>query len=141
MMTSATEFQLMEHFALTSRLALEEICARLAQVLETSSFAFDSEKDTRWAEARAGRFVINVSCPYEDGTLQEWDESVPAGATVAVTVGVPMGESCDGPQWSLRELVPRFGRAIASALETTVIHHRTWTGAGKNIPRHDAYFT
>jgi len=30
---------------------------------------------------------------------------------------------------------------FASALETTVIHHRTWTGAGKNIPRHDAYFT
>ena len=92
--------------------ALEEICARLARVLGTTPF---------------------------EHTLQDWDESVPEGATVAVSVGVPSGDPCDGPEWSSRELVPRFGRSIASALETTVVHHRTWTGAGQNIARHALY--
>ena len=117
------DFERMEHLAVRTKLSLREICSRLESALRTSSFDFDHENETEWGIAKLGDLEINVSRPYERGTLKKWDDSVPNGFDVGVSICVPAG--ADAP--ALDEIV----RAIASALGADVVHHRTWTAPRK----------
>ncbi len=72
-----------EHLAFHSNLELEPLCAAIQKALDLPAFQLDAENETAWGFARREGVEYNVSMPYEDGTLQAWDESVPPGATSA----------------------------------------------------------
>lgn len=85
---------------------------------------------------------IEEACsrPYEPGTLQRWDDTVPAGCDVGITVMFKP----DHPQladpdalerWIATNLLPDIARKVAAAFGTSVYYHRTWLGPGHNVPR------
>jgi hypothetical protein len=113
------DFERMEHLAARTDLSLREICSRLEAALRTTAFEFDHENETEWGIAKLGEIEINVSRPYEKGTLKKWDDSVPNGFDVGVSICVPPNASAPS--------IDDITRAIASALGAEVVHHRTWT--------------
>jgi hypothetical protein len=128
--------RLAEHFAFWSSLSLIELCTCLRERFHLPEFEYGSENDTEWALVSRGGLEYNVSCPYEDGTLQEWDSSVPPDCNVGFTLSISTEavEPRDAQQ-SSAELVPRIGQALADLFAEPVHHHRTWLGPGENITR------
>jgi len=111
-----------EHLALRTPLDLYACCAVVQAALGTGPFRFESENETEWGEALgADGTTINVSRPYQEATLQQWDPSVPEGCNVGVTV------------WSGTTLdVATLAQTLAEALGVPVHHHRTWHRPGEN---------
>jgi hypothetical protein len=131
-----SRIRFMEHLAVDCPLSLEEFCSRVKRRFELPDFEFDWENETEWGLVECEGIEYNVSHPFERGTLQEWDESVPAGCNFAITLSVsqerPPEQDVEG---SSAELVPNIGQALADLFERQVYHHRTWLGAGKNLTR------
>jgi len=98
----------MEHMAVRTDLPLREICSRLERALSTSPFVFDGENETEWGIARLGEIEINVSRPYEKGTLKKWDDSVPDGFDVGVSICIPANAAVPA--------IDPIARAIASGV-------------------------
>ena len=115
-----------EHLAVRSDLGLEDVCAKLVAALGCSPFEFGAENETQWGDATLGEVSLNVSRPYEDGTLREWDSSVPEGFDVGISI-----RGADS--------VAVLARAIAKALGARVVHHRTWIAPGQSTDRNDVY--
>jgi hypothetical protein len=126
--------RLMEHLAVDCRLSLEEFCEAMQRCFELPDFDYDCENETEWGLVNHGGIEYNVSRPYERGTLEEWDGSVPVGCNVGITLiafkDCPPGQD---PDWSSTELVKRVGQGLADLLRRRVYHHRTWLGLGKNV--------
>lgn len=116
----------MEHLALYSKLNLIDFCKRISDLIGLPEFVFDSENETEWGESKKGDLLINVSKPFEIGTLQDWDATVPAGCNFGITI--------TKPKIKQRE-IEKIGGLIANEFKTSVFHHRTWLGQGQNIKR------
>lgn len=106
--------------------------------MELPPFEFDCENMTEWGsiETEGGLLGVNVSRPYERGTLHEWDPSVPMGCNFGISLVV----SKEAPeswthQWAAAELVPRYAQEIADLAGAEVYYHRTWFGPGQNVMR------
>lgn len=84
-----TRTQLAEHFAFWSPLSLTQLCRLVGERLQLPEFTFDFENETEWGIASRDGLEYNMSSPYEDGTLQKWDSSVPAGCNIGLMVSVP----------------------------------------------------
>ena len=82
----------MEHLAVDCPLSLQEFCSAMQQRLNLSKFEFDFENETEWGLVESEGIEYNVSRPYERGTLQEWDETVPAGCNFGISLEV--SEEC-----------------------------------------------
>ncbi len=89
-------------------------------------FVFDYENETEWGESQKVNLTINVSRPFEIGTLQEWDDTVPDKCNFGISI---TKENID-----LNE-IRRIGQLIADEFGSTVYYHRTWIEPGKNIKR------
>ena len=116
----------MEHLAIHSQLNLTDFCRKLSILLNLPDFQFDSENETEWGEAKSEYLIINVSRPYEKGTLQEWDDTVPAGCNFGISITKKSIE--------LNEII-RIGKLIANEFKSSVYYHRTWVEPGNNIKR------
>jgi hypothetical protein len=126
--------RLMEHLAVDCPLSLQEFCGAMQRRFGLPEFEFDSENETEWGSVEHEGVEYNVSRPYERGTLEEWDGSVPVGCNFGVTLMVL--QDCPPAQdaeWSSAELVPHIGQGLADLLGRRVYHHRTWVGAGENV--------
>jgi hypothetical protein len=125
-----------EHFAFWSPLSLVELCTAVRELFQLPEFKYGSENETEWGLVLHDGLEYNISCPYEDGTLQEWDSSVPPDCNIGFTLSVSTdtAEPTDARQ-SSAELVPRIGQALADLFAQPIYHHRTWLGPGKNITR------
>jgi hypothetical protein len=128
--------RLMEHLAVDCPLSLQEFCDAMRRRFGLPAFEFDFENETEWGLVEHEGIEYNVSRPYERGTLEEWDGSVPVGCNFGVTLMVsqdcPPGHDAE---WSSAELVPHIGQGLADLLGRRVYHHRTWVGAGENVVR------
>lgn len=116
----------MEHLAINSNLSLLDFCKRLSALLDLPSFEFDSENETEWGKSEKGDLIINVSRPYQKGTLQEWDDTVPEGCNFGISV---IKQNIDVAE------IKRFSKLIADEFKSSVYYHRTWLEPGKNIKR------
>ena len=98
--------RVMEHLAVDCRLSLEEFCDGMRRRFGLPEFEYDCENETEWGLVNHGGIEHNVSRPYERGTLEEWDGSVPVGCNVGVKLTAfkdcPPGQDAD---WSSAELV------------------------------------
>src|SRR5688572_26529512 len=77
-----------EHLALRSDLGLTEACLLLARELSRPPFHFDSKNETEWGWAEVDGVEINVSRPYDEGKLQEWDDTVPPDCNFGVILSL-----------------------------------------------------
>ena len=73
-----------EHLAFHAELDLEPLCGVIRAALDLPPFEFGSENETEWGLCVLDRVEYNVSMPYEDGTLQAWDDTVPDGCNVGI---------------------------------------------------------
>jgi hypothetical protein len=126
---------LMEHLALRAELPLEVFCARFRLALNLPYFQFDCENETAWGQTVVDHVEYNVSKPYEEGTLQEWDETVPAGCNFGILLQLFAGHAHPTHEWAWEHLVKPIAQTVADEFCTTVYHHRTWLGVGKNVRR------
>lgn len=127
---------LMEHLSLASPLSLRDCCERIRAALRLPEFSFDSENETEWGLVEVDNIEYNVSRPYEEGTLQEWDDSVPPTCNFGISLIIYREHPHAGDHtWALGSLVTPVGEALARQLETPIFFHRTWFGAGKNTTR------
>jgi hypothetical protein len=126
----------MEHLAMECPLSLEEFCEAMRQRFSLPDFGYDSEDETEWGSVVHEGIEFNVSRPYEPGTLEEWDGSVPVGCNIGITLAVfqdcPPGQDAE---WNSQALVSQVGQGLADLLGRRVYHHRTWLAAGENVTR------
>ncbi|KXX66691.1 hypothetical protein [Flammeovirga sp. SJP92] len=116
----------MEHLALYSELNLSDFCNKISDLFVLPKFVLDSENETEWGESKKGDLQINVSRPFEIGTLQEWDDTVPEGCNFGIIITKPNIKQKE---------VEKIGELITNEFKTSVFHHRTWLGPGQNIRR------
>ncbi|WP_431166963.1 hypothetical protein [Tenacibaculum halocynthiae] len=50
---------------------MEDFCSKLKIILDLSDFKFDYENETEWGVSQKDGLTINVSRPFEIGTLQK----------------------------------------------------------------------
>jgi hypothetical protein len=128
--------RLLEHLAVDCPLSLLQFCDEMQRRFGLPDFEFNFENETEWGQVEHNSIEFNVSRPYERGTLEEWDGSVPVGCNFGITLMLaqdsPPGHDAE---WSSAELVPRIGQGLADLLGRRVYHHRTWVGAGANLVR------
>jgi len=115
-----------EHLAFHSELALRSLCAKIRAVLELPPFEFGAENATEWGSSTRDGVEYNVSMPYEDGTLQDWDASVPSGCNVGMTLLVSREHPrAADREWIIGTLVREVGLRLAAGLGREIVHHRT----------------
>jgi len=90
------------------------------------NFTFDYENDTKWGESKKDDLIINVSRPFEIGTLQDWDNTIPDGCNFGISITKSKIELSE---------IEEIGKLIADEFDTSVHYHRTWLAPGKNINR------
>lgn len=125
-----------EHLALKSPATLGEFCNRFRELFNLPEFYFDCENETEWGAVEVDNIEYNVSRPYEVGTLQEWDDTVPFGCSFGVTL-IFFCEHLNGKDhdWAVTNVVSPIAQLIANQFATPVHYHRTWFKPGKNIKR------
>jgi hypothetical protein len=126
----------MEKLAVDCPLSLQEFCDTMQRQFGLPDFEFDCENENEWGLVEHEGIEYNVSRPYERGTLEEWDGSVPVGCNFGVILMVfkdcPPGQDAE---WSPAELVSKVGQDLADLLWQRVYHHRSWAKAGENVTR------
>ena len=89
-------------------------------------FVLAYENETEWGESEKDNLTINVSRPFEIGTLQEWDNTVPSECNFGISIikkNIELNE------------VEKIGQLISDGFKSTLYYHRTWVEPGKNIKR------
>jgi hypothetical protein len=66
----------LEHITLKSELDLLTFGGKFQEVLTLPTMEHDYENETEWLEIDQDEIYYNVSKPYEEGTLQEWDDTL-----------------------------------------------------------------
>ena len=124
------ELKRTEHLALSIEIGLTEFCNRFENLLELPKMTSDFENETEWSEIDFNGINYNVSKPYNDGTLSEWDSTVPENCNFGISIGVSKNNS------SFSETdIARIGNLLSSEFETKVYYYRTWLGIGENEKR------
>ncbi len=77
-----------ENVTLRSNLDLKTFCEKFQNALTLPPMEYDCENETEWLDIDHQGFNYNVSRPYEEGTLQEWDDTTPEGCNVAIVLGI-----------------------------------------------------
>ena len=120
-----------EHLALRSDLGLNDVCQHLASDLGLQPFQFDSENETEWGSVEVDGVEVNVSKPYEVGTLQRWDSTTPRACNFGILLIIATGHPVySDHERAVEGLVPSYAQGIADALMTDVYHHRWWGPGG-----------
>lgn len=115
-----------ERLAFRSELGIEPLCAAIGRALALPRFQFDVENETEWGACHHEGVEYNVSKPYEEGTLQEWDETVPAWCNVGLSLLIDDDHPHAGdPRWLVETLVRGVGERLAAALGRPLVHHRS----------------
>ena len=129
-----------EHLALHSMLALHPFCERVRQVLCLPAFLFDCENMTEWGSVEVDGIEYNVSRPYEVGTLQKWDDTVPPECNFGISLIVCRDHELADSQDSIYScLVKPVGERLANEFAVPVHYHRTWYGPGNNVARSERF--
>jgi hypothetical protein len=131
---------MIEHLALEIPISLRAFCECCRKILDLPDFTYDSDNETEWGIAQLQDCEFNVSRPYELGTLQEWDDSVPDGCNTGISLIVddshPHGHD---HHWAFSHLVAPHAQRLANEFNILVHFHRTWFGPGNNVARSTSF--
>jgi hypothetical protein len=138
-MSNARLPKLTEHLSLRSEFSLREFCVRFRAILNLPPLSFDCENETEWGLVVRDGVEYNVSRPYEEGTLEEWDDTVPLGCNFGIGLSLLRGHPHLTHERAEENLVAPVGQALATEFATEVHLHRTWLGVGNNVRRHRTF--
>ena len=131
-----SRIRVMEHLAVKAPLSLQEFCDLMKAGLGLPDFEFDFENETEWGLVEVSGIEYNVSRPYESGTLEEWDGTVPVGCNFGITLMVAGDTTPVAVIEHDSDVLAEFvGQKLADALGRKVYHHRTWIRVGRSVPR------
>lgn len=140
-MDAANEIAMMEHLAVALPISLHEFCDRFRQILNLPEFDYDSENETEWGVVETPNMEYNVSRPYDCGTLQDWDSTVPDGCNFGVSLILYRSHpNSHDHDWALSHIVVPVAQQLAYEFNIPVHYHRTWFGVGNNVPRNTTFF-
>jgi len=127
--------------ALRSELDLKKFCEKFVTVLGLPPMSYDSENETEWGNVDHNGIDYNVSRPYEEGTLQQWDDTTPIGCNFGVTVSIrKKNPFADNDKWIFDNLIAKICNRLANAFNTSVYYHRTQIfELNKNVQRSVAF--
>lgn len=139
-MNSANQTAMMEHLAVAAPLTLREFCGRCRQILDLPEFRYDFENETEWGIAETQDTQYNISRPFELGTLQEWDDTVPDACNFGISLILfRTHPSAHNHDWAVKHLVTPVAQEIANEFNVPVHYHRTWLGVGNNVARNATF--
>ncbi len=123
----------LEHICLKSDLDLHPFGEKFVTALSLPKMEYDFENETEWLTINAGEFNYNISRPYEEGTLQEWDDTAPQGCNFGIALSIYKNNPLvHNNAWFDKTVADICGQ-LARTFNTTVYHHRTFTfGVNKN---------
>src|SRR5689334_16242943 len=129
-----------EHLALYSNRTLEDFCKEFRMILNLPEMIYDYENETEWMETDVDNIHYNVSRPYEEGTLQEWDNSVPQGCNIGVSIGIyDEHHHAKNPEWLYENIVRALAIKISAHFKTEVFYHSSWLGPGRYEVSHEIF--
>ncbi len=117
----------LEHVTLKSDLDLKSFGEKFQKALMLPPMAYDYENETEWLDIDHEGINYNVSRPYQEGTLQEWDDTTPEGCNVAIVLGIHKDHPNVLDDMWVDNTVANICRQLADAFQTTIYHHRTFT--------------
>jgi len=95
-----------------------------------------SDNETEWGIAETQDTQYNISRPYEVGSLQEWDDTVPDGCNFGISLILFRSHpNAHDHDWAVNHLVTPVAQKIANEFNIPVHYRRTWLGVGNNVPR------
>lgn len=119
-----------EHLAFRSVLTLEQFTELLKNELFLKEFLFDFENENNWAWTfDEDHILINISKPFDDGMLQEWDSSVPQGCNFGITLLNEDNDFYYDPRtysndFVINKLIPKYLDAVERIIKNKVYYHR-----------------
>lgn len=99
---------------------------KFREVFSLPPMTYDYENDAEWLEADKNGVTYNISKPYEKGTLQEWDSSLPEGCNIGISLSFYTTRAMADNNPAIDNHVRDVCTKLASAFNTTVYNHRTW---------------
>ncbi|MEK3917838.1 hypothetical protein [Paenibacillus sp. FSL H7-0331] len=119
-----------ERLAFNSDFTLEELIKLLRMSLSLDEFQFDYENENNWGWTYdENRIEINVSKPYEEDKLYEWDSTVPKGCNFGVALMSNDSNFNFDPHkynhdFVINKLIPKYICVIEQITKTKVYYHR-----------------
>ncbi|MCR9118461.1 MAG: hypothetical protein NXI22_16110 [bacterium] len=139
-MNSVKQTAMMEHIAVAAPLSLREFCDRCRKILDLPEFTYDSENETEWGIAETQDTQYNISRPYEVGTIQEWDDTVPDDCNFGISLILLRSHpNAQDHDWAVNYLVTPVAQKFANEFSIPVHYHCTWFGVGNNVPRNTTF--
>lgn len=116
----------LEHVCLQHQLDLHSFGEKFRAVFSLPSMEYDYENETKWLTIDKDGINYNISKPYKDGTLQEWDDTTPRGCNIGIVISKHNEHIfVDDNQW-VNHFVADACKKLAQNFNTTVYHHRSF---------------
>jgi hypothetical protein len=126
----------LEHISLRSDLDLQIFGEIFQKALTLPAMAHDYENETEWLDVDYNWINYNISKPYEEGTLQEWDDTVPERCNFGIVLCIHKDHPYVLNNIWVDNMVAGVCRQLAKAFDTSVYHHRTITfGIDKSVKK------
>lgn len=123
----------LEHICLKSDLDLHTFGEEFVAALSLPTMEYDFENATEWLTIDVDQLNYNISKPYEEGTLQEWDDATPEGCNFGIVLSIHKDNPWVLDNESVDVMVAGICQQLARTFKTIVYHHRTFTfGADKS---------
>jgi hypothetical protein len=130
----------LEHVCLRSDLDLQTFGEQFQQALTLPTMKHDYENETEWLEIDRDGVNYNISRPYQEGTLQEWDDTTPVGCNFGIVLSLHKDHPFVHDNIWVDNMVANVCRHIAMTFNAVVYHHRTFTFGIDKSERKNAIF-
>ena len=116
-----------EHICLRSNLDLKSFGEQFQKVLAIPKMEYDFENETEWLTVDVNGFNYNISRPYEEGTLQQWDDTTPNDCNFGIVFSIHKDHPYVLDNIWVDNMVADMCQQLARTFNTTVYHHRSFT--------------
>ena len=124
----------LEHICLKSDLNLKVFGEKFELALSLPKMEYDYENETEWLEIDLKDIYYNISKPYQEGTLQEWDDTVPQDCNFGISISFHKNHPFIFDNNRIDKKIANICEILAHTFNTDVYHHRTFI-LGKNESR------
>lgn len=119
-----------EHLTFNSDFTLAELIELLRKSLSLDEFHFDYENENNWGWTYdEDRIEVNVSKPFDEDKLSDWDSTVPRGCNFGVSLMSNDRNFNYDPHkyhhdFVINKLIPKYTSTIEKITRTKVYYHR-----------------
>jgi hypothetical protein len=117
----------LEHITLKYPVDLLTFGAKFQKTFALPPMKHDFENESEWLEVDLDGINYNVSKPYQEGTLQEWDDTTPEGCNLGIVLSIHKDHPFVHDNMWVDNMVANVCGQIAKVFDTVVYHHRTFT--------------